>query len=768
MDYTKEYLPHDQHIAINENDSVLHKIVLKLPEPPPLHLIHGYGLQKVEQKFTRLEVPIKFQHIEKRARRKAEEYNESNKNNRANGFIIQKYFWQIVEEEKDSLQEEILWLKHVWWYLRYGYWFYCYGKPTWITPWYFFYLNFYYIDEAGCFPEYRDVDRRTELAEWYAFTCTETFKNVNEDGIALDYEMQDLGHRLFFGTIRPKRRRGGATAQCVSKGEWMMMFIKSAYCDITADTGKHAEGIFNEKLVPAWYHMPLVIKPVWDGDERPSKKISLIHPKSAMREECMCSEFGYTETSSERANDSRKITYGLYDEQGKGAVRGSVIARYGINKETLAQDLIIRGYCNNPSTVEEMSDGGSEYKAMFDMSDFYQRKPSGQTTMGLLRIFTKSYDGIDGFVDPWGYSVIFDPTEDQMKYGGDRLYVSLRKGSKQSIEDELNTYLRDGSYDKLQEYRRLLRKKPLDSTDCWRGASGNIGFNIIILDKAIVDAKYQSVVQGNFEWAGGVRDTRVVFKEDKRGKWLVSDLFVGKNNLWRYDMSLYQDPNTGERMRTRWPLNLNLTTLGIDSFKWRGTSQTKSAEYGENTSLSDGAGATYLRYNPALEGDKPTNEWYTPRFICTYRNRPELNVYFEDMLMQAFYYGSTVNGERITTDIIEYFIRRGYAGYLGYIMDAKGIVAPQPFTWSSEATKGAMLSLLRQHIDIHGHHECHIDLLTEWKNLSSPQDLHTKDLCAASGWAIYISENGAQGKYDRISKFQVIQLENSRFKPRKM
>lgn len=127
MKFEKEYTESDKYCIINADDSVLRPIVLRLPDPPDLKLIDGYGLPKVEQKFFRRLVPDKLNLIEKRARKKAEEFNNSHQTqSKWNGYHVQKEFWRIIEEEKDSLEEEIKWIKHTWYFLRHGYWFYNY------------------------------------------------------------------------------------------------------------------------------------------------------------------------------------------------------------------------------------------------------------------------------------------------------------------------------------------------------------------------------------------------------------------------------------------------------------------------------------------------------------------------------------------------------------------------------------------------------------------------------------------------------------------
>jgi hypothetical protein len=761
MDYTKEYVEADKYSSINDNDTVLIPWVVKLPTPPKLNLIDGYGLPKVKQKFQRKEVPEKLIHIEKRARKTIESYNETNKNNRGNGYHVQKEFWRIIETEKSTLEAEIKWIKNIHWHLQHGYWFYNYGKPTWLPPWYFWYLNFYYIAEANCYPEYRDVDRRTEIIEWYCFMATETFKETDKQGNALSLEMTDVGRRVFFGTQVAKRRRRGETAKSLARGLWIACNSKNSICTIVSDTGEHAEDAFKKKLVPAWYHLPLCLKPVWDGKEKPDNSIDFNPPRTVNRENCLGTSYGFTETSSNRANDGRKLVYLVADEEGKGAVRGEVKSRWAINKETLAQNLIINGYSNHPSTVEEMLDGGIEFKSMFEMSSPYQRKPSGQTISGLFSIFSPSYDGMDGFIDAWGYSVIETPTTDQIKYAPKgNTYAVENKGAKQSLSEELAIYLNDGSDEKLREYRELLRKKPMDSTDCWKGSTGDMGLNYTIIDKAIVDSKYAKVYQGNFDWEGGVVDGRVVWLDDQNnGRFFVSDFLIGRNNAKKMGRSYHFDETTREYVQAWMPFNPNLTTSGVDPYDFRSSSVMKKREYGAKSNLSDGGACVGLNPDPNINKDTPERDCTTPSVICTYRARPGIEVFKEDMIKMHVYFGCMMNCERNKVSVIEHFIKRGYAGYLLYMTTADGKIETAPCTWSGEGTKNEMLNFVKWYVDIHGHKIEHVNLLTELKNISGPDKLTHYDLLAAFGWMLYGMYKGYQKVYQRLTEEEYIELD---------
>jgi len=771
-----EYLPADKYCVINDNDSVLRKIVLKLPSPPPNHLIDGYGLPPTENYFRKLKVPEKLILIEERAKKITDEYNDSQATRSKNGFHDQQEFWKIIESEKESLTEEIKWLKKFHWHMRYGYWFMCYdpwkrkSKPVWITPWHFFYLNCYWIEKAQTYPEYRDRDRRAEVAAWYSFTTTETFKNTNpETGEAIGTEMVDVGRRTMFGTLEPKRRRGGATNRSLAHGLWILMMKKAANCTIVADKGDHAEEIFKTMLSPAWEKLPMYIRPSWNGDYKPDKAIVLRPPKSERRVAHLNGKFGYTATSSQGGNDFDRLDYILQDEQGKKTERANVRERSDINRLTMAQMLIIHGYSDNPSTVEEIEEGGGDYHEMFDLSNFYFRDSTGQTLSGFMSIFIPAPDGADGFIDKWGYSVIKSPTEDQIKYAPhNNTYVSINMGAEQMLKEKLQIFLNDGSPAKLNQYRQLLRKNPLDSSDCWRGTTGDMGLNVLILDKALNDARYLSseiISTYRMEWKGGQRDTEVVLIDDPNGRFLISDKFVGRCNKWKYGISNHYDETLKRRVTARMPFNPLITTGGFDSFQFRTTSQIKSISYGENTNLSDGAGAVLLNYDSAIDAGKEEQYWLTPRFICTYRARPSLDIYMEDMIMMAFYFGCLMNGERQTSAIIDYFIKRGYAGYLNYMKDIDGKVNGSPCIWGGPETKQDMLNFTKDHIDHHGHKEIHTPLLEEWKSIPSPDKMPQYDLFAAAGWALYAYNKGYQQTLERISHRKVIDISKSILRP---
>ncbi len=171
--------------VINDGDPNLTPIHFSMPAPPKdKTLIAGYGLDPDEQYFRRLEIPRKFKLVEQKALQDLADIEKKNRQDTIQGYKFYRRYWEIMEEEADNLEEELEWLRNVWYWRTYGYWFYNDGEPTFIPPDYFDFLNFYYIQEAVCFPEYRHDVRRKFCFSWYLENCTETFKHLDPSGKA--------------------------------------------------------------------------------------------------------------------------------------------------------------------------------------------------------------------------------------------------------------------------------------------------------------------------------------------------------------------------------------------------------------------------------------------------------------------------------------------------------------------------------------------------------------------------------------------------------
>jgi len=267
--YEKRYLPADETVLVNDNDVDLRPIRLRLPKPPDIRLIDGYGLRPEDQRFCRVEIPRKLVQLEEDAKEMEREKSSRIAGYTITRFKLQKRYWSLFLDRKEDLREEIKWIKKIWWHRIHGYWFFNFGKPTYISGWHFDYLNFWYIAEV--IPDgklhYRDRDRKEFLFHKYTHETTETFAKTDKNGWAIpepdgSYRMRDLGRRLCYGLVQPKNRRSGNTNKGLSISHSIVTrTIGTDGAGIMSYTGDNAEVHFTGKMLEAMNRMPLFIRP---------------------------------------------------------------------------------------------------------------------------------------------------------------------------------------------------------------------------------------------------------------------------------------------------------------------------------------------------------------------------------------------------------------------------------------------------------------------------------------------------------------------------
>lgn len=540
--YSPLYSDADTSYVVNFDSKNLRPIRIALPSPPPLHLIDNFGLHPDDQRFKRLDVPIKLVKLEKKIMRDFQDAARS-----ANGTNILKAFWDEIETHRDSYIDEIIFMKRFIYFMNYGYWLYIDGKPTFIPPWYFTYLNIHRMttDEGYRYPEYRKKGLYRFLFRDYLFNTTETFADIDEKGIAykvvnqdgyMVYRMADTRNKIFFGSIEPKDRRGGLTNEYCHIITRIMTSERGAdkLGTIVSLGGENAETHFRKKLIPAWNSWPMWLKPIWKGGVSNVKQLEFTSnvPTDIETLDCM---INYTESAEDLANDGKMILAGGFDEQGKGKRTGNVQNRWQINKETmsLGGGTKVIGFCMHPSTVEQMNEGGADYKTMCDMSNFYQRKADGQTKSGLSLCYMPSSFCLENFIDAWGNPILEKPTPRQVQAG-----FNGRIGSKIFIQNKRRDLKIEDDPASMDEFKSFVRKFPEDYDECWTGISGQLGLDNEKLRTRIIELENKSESKrGNFYWINkpdfitGSGNFLVGFKEKYDGRWTISyEMPVGTAN----------------------------------------------------------------------------------------------------------------------------------------------------------------------------------------------------------------------------------------------
>lgn len=476
-----------------------------------------------------------------------------------------------------------------------GLWFFNNGEPTYITGNHYYYIQWCKIDVG--YPEYRDRDRRFFLF-WEA--CK---KDPN-----------------CFGMIMVKHRREGASWKGASMVLNEITQMYNSHGGILSKTGNDAKDLFG-KVVYMFRELPYFFQPIIDGTDNPKSVLSFNAPgqkitknfKNVVKSSALNSKIDWRNTK-ENSYDSTKLKVFLCDEAGKW-IEADVRKNWQVVRPCLTQGRNVIGKCFMPSTVNELSSsGGENFKHIWDDSDVSNRNANNQTISGLYRYFTPAYDGFEGFIDDYGNSMI-----DEAKEYLENIRASLKKDTTSLSEEK-----RQRPFSPEEAFRSDVRKSIFDVERIYE----QIEFN---------EVNPSITTRGNFFWEGGVRDSKVKWMPDPKGKWVVSYLPEKEKQ------------NLRDKSKGGWrPTNDVEFCAGCDPYDHDTTTDGRR---------SDAASYVFRKANPILEN--------TNIFVCEYINRPpKADIFYEDMILQQVFYGCQLLVENNKIGIIKYFENRGYNDYL--------------------------------------------------------------------------------------------------------
>ena len=700
----KTYFPADTILKLNDRDPNLTPIDVPLPIPPPLSQIEGYGLLAKDQKWKKPIIPTALQKIIRTC-------------------DTQEQFWDKLYISQHELKEEIRWLKAQWWHRRNGYWFFNNGKPTWITGTHYFYLTFFNLDIGS--PKYRARSRKHFIAMDFIHSYTYDFKEkiIGKDGVRVPNkygdELEDLGYRTMFGIVFPKMRRSGASYESLA---WCLNRITMAsgrHTGIQGPDETHGRRAF-KKLVWAWRKLPLFFQPMYTGDNDPEAKLNFINKSTgdANAELGLESQVTYATTSNGLYYDQEKLLDYLKEEPGKN-VKNDVYQDWDKIKQTLAQGdgSEIVGFSLYPSTVGEMEKGGGEnYFYLCRDSNYYERLNSGQTKTGMVLIFIPADEGLEGYIDEYGESILDTPTPEQAKFSKKKV------GSTEYLRGQREHYLQLGTPEAIEKYREHMRLYPLTLKECFTFMGGNAGFNELILDKRIAELRFDTDVsrRGNFYWTNGFK-SKVDFRDDPHGRWVVSKLLPeGKNNPWYTKDKLFYPLHPRGAMHCADPFNFDET---------------------EHARQSKGGGLCIERKDPT-EKETDLKKTKTPDLVCHYSYRhPDTTKFCEDMLMQWMYYGGKMNPEVNNEMVRKYFIQHGFRHALYFYKEEDGTYRKTAGYNLTGEMGNKILGTAVDFVELYGFRCNHIEVLNQCKELRGRKDITNKDLVAVLGGATHAIDN---------------------------
>ena len=721
----------DEYVHINYGDKHLFPFrinILELiqrtykefnyPEPrryPYDKNIDGYGRKPQNQLFERVLYPVRLTELEQKIR-KAYRNDKGGLDRREQN--ITNDFWDELNTKSEDYAEEIEWIRLAWYYRLFGYWFFCNGKPTYITGAHWWFLNFWYLDDI--LPEYRDVDRRWYIAQRWFQLDTYTFKDIDPDsGLPLrnksgEYDMADTGRRLFFGTNNPKTRRVGHTSKSQADNTEYATRTVDSHVGIQGKDEDNSSNVFKNHFVRPYRKLPLIFKPL-SAQINPAE-IMIFESEGVLNG--LGTRVDFATTKHRSAYDGYKLKRLHSDEPGK-IVGENVNKRHDVVKNCLGLGggVKIIGFMQYTTTVDEMDrTSGANYLKLSKGSHYERRNANGQTSSGLVNIFFRAEDGLEGFVGPYGESVIEDPTPEQEKH------INSRVGARKFIENTRQQLLRDKNIEGLIEHKR---QHPQSWAEVFTPPAKNTFFRMDILENRISVLQHEEEPprRGNLYHVTADRDSDVMWQDDPEGKFYLSYHFKPEElNRRTRENGVYQ------------PLYPDRFVACGDAFRLEKT----------EGAMSNGGGCLRLKHDPLIDPpDKEVSQWETARAIMTYNFRPDTKEeYAEDMLMMCVYAGAPMYPEN-NIDVIEmHFKQRGYAGYLLYDIDWNtGRPKKSAGFFSGIDVKKKIFVLTRSDIALHGHRCRHVDLLQECMQIKGIDEMTNFDLFTANGGTLLAEES---------------------------
>ncbi len=495
-----------------------------------------------------------------------------------------------------------------------GFWFYNNGVPTYITGTHYMYLQWSKIDVGK--PDFREANR-------LFFIFWEACK----------------ADKRCYGMCYLKNRRSGFSFMASGEVVNQATISSDSRFGILSKSGPDAKKMFTDKVVPISINYPFFFKPIQDGMDRPKTELAYRVPASKLTRRNITSgdkleELTGLDTTIDWKNtgdnsyDGEKLKLLVHDESGKWERPNNILNNWRVTKTTLRLGSRIIGKCLMGSTSNALDKGGKEFKKLYYNSDVTKRNKNGQTNSGLYSLFIPMEWNYEGFIDSNGLPVFETPREPVKDNQGEPISIGV-------IDHWQNEV--DGLKSDQDALNEFYRQFPRTEEHAFRDEAKNSIFNLTKIYEQI-DYNEETVMlnTGNFQWLNGIKDTKVVFLPDKKGRFKIN--WVPPSNLQNKVIV---------KNGTNHPGNEHIGAFGCDSYDISGTVDGRGSK-----------GSLHGLTKFSME-DAPTSE-----FFLEYIARPQTSeMFFEDVLMALVFYGMPLLAENNKPRLLYYLKRRGYRGY---------------------------------------------------------------------------------------------------------
>ena len=522
-------------------------------------------------------------------------------------FDWQRYPSSFKEEWYDYIDEEFKRREE-------GYWFYNRGLATYITGSHYMFLQWSKIDVGAA--DYRESNRL-----FYIF-----------------WEACKADQRCY-GICYLKNRRSGFSFMASADTVNQATISSDSRFGILSKSGADAKKMFTDKVVPISINYPFFFRPIQDGMDRPKTELAYRVPASKLTrrkldEGITSEEIEGLDTTIDWKNtgdnsyDGEKLKLLVHDESGKWEKPDNILNNWRVTKTTMRLGSKIVGKCMMGSTSNALDKGGENFKKLYYASDVTQRNRNGQTSSGLYSLFIPMEWNYEGFIDAYGVPVFEKPKDAVKDAHGDLITTGVIEHWENEVDglrndqDGLNEYYRQFPRTEKHAFRDEAKLSLFNLTKIYE----QIDYNEDMRNKTLV-------TKGNFQWAGGIKDTTVSFIPDNNGRFLVS---------WIPPARLQN--RVIIKNGVKYPGNDHVGAFGCDSYDISGTVDKK----GSKGSLH---GLTKFSMEEA-----PFN-----MFFLEYISRPPTaEMFFEDVLMALHFYGMPILAENNKPRLLYYLKRRGY------------------------------------------------------------------------------------------------------------
>ncbi len=498
-----------------------------------------------------------------------------------------------------------------------GFWFKNQGESKYITGTHYMYLQWSKIDVGN--PDYREANRLFFIF-WEA--CKADVR--------------------CYGMCYLKNRRSGFSFMASGEIVNMATISNDARFGILSKTGADAKKMFTDKVVPISVNYPFFFKPIQDGMDRPKTELAYRVPATKLTRKKLTSnekieQLTGLDTTIDWKNtgynsyDGEKLKLLAHDESGKWERPDNILNNWRVTKTTLRLGSRIIGKCMMGSTSNALDKGGDNFKKLYTASDVTKRNRNGQTNSGLYSLFIPMEWNYEGFIDEYGQAVFNTPKQERLDPWGD----VIDTGVIEHWQNEADGLKHD--QDGLNEFYRQF---PRSEEHAFRDEASNSIFNLVKIYEQIDynEEMHRSIGMstGNFQWVNGIKDTKVVFYPDPKGRFKVS---------WIPSQELQNNVLT--RNGVKIPGNELIGAFGCDSYDISGTVDGKGSK-----------GSLHGLSKFSMEDCPPS------QFFLEYIARPQTaEIFFEDVLMALVFYGMPLLCENNKPRLLYYLKRRGYRGF---------------------------------------------------------------------------------------------------------